>query len=177
MTKLITIADIKLYKALSSNINALKIDSEINEAQEFDLRPLLGDEFFMALLDDFNASPSLSTYDDLFNGSTYTYQGNTYQHDGLKAMLCYYTYARFLNKSNTNSTPFGMVVKQTAESEPISEKTLSRLVTQTLNGAKIYENRVMDFLKRNESDYPLFKCENRQPQSNGIRITAIRKDR
>jgi len=177
MTKLITIADIKLYKALSSNINALKIDSEINEAQEFDLRPLLGDEFFMALLDDFNASPSLSTYDDLFNGSTYTYQGNTYQHDGLKAMLCYYAYARYKLNSNSNNTAYGTVEKLTTESKAVSEKTISRQVTQTLNGAKIYENRVMDFLKRNKADYPLFKCENRQPQSNGIRITAIRKDR
>ena len=67
MIKLITLADIRTYKQISSNLNAIKIDSEINEAQEFDLRPFMGDEFYLALLDDFSASPSLQIYDDLFN--------------------------------------------------------------------------------------------------------------
>jgi len=177
MTALITLADIKTFKALSINTAGLKIDSQINEAQEFDLRPLLGDEFYMDLLEDFSASPSLETYSDLFNGVTYTYENETYQHDGIKAMLCYYAYARYLNTSNTNSTAFGMVQKLTDDSEPISEKTVSRLVSQALNGAKIYENRVLDYLRRKSAEYPLYKCDKSKRQMKGLVITPIRKDR
>ena len=177
MTKLITVSDIKNYKTLSINIAALKIDSEINEAQEFDLRPILGDALYLDLLTDFEASPSLATYNELFNGCTYTYSGNTYQHDGLKAMLCYYAYARFLNNSNTNSTAFGVVIKNNNDSEPVSEKTLSRLVGQALNGAKIFENRTLDYLRRNSADYPLYKCYAENKQTGGITITPVRGDK
>lgn len=177
MTALITLANIRSFKAISSSLNALKLDSEINEAQEFDLRPFLGDEFYLALINDFNASPSLATYSDLFNGSTYVYSGNTYQHDGIKAMLCYYAYARYLSNSNTNATAFGTVIKSNDDSEPISEKTLSRLVGQAISGAKIFENRVRDFLSRNSNDYPLWECSIDNKKTGGLRISAVRKDK
>ena len=177
MIKLITLADIRTYKQISSNLNAIKIDSEINEAQEFDLRPFMGDEFYLALLDDFSNSPSLQLYDDLFNGCTYTYGGNTYQHDGIKAMLCYYAFSRYLNNSNTNATAFGTVIKQNDDSEPVSEKTLSRLVGQAISGAKIFENRVYDYLVRNSSTYPLFKCSIDNKKTGGLRVSAVRKDK
>lgn len=177
MTKLITVADIKVYKSLTTNTSGMKIDSEINEAQEFDLRPILGDEFYLALLDDFNASPSLATYSDLFNGVTYTYGAYQYQHDGLKAVLCYYAYARYLNNSNTNSTAFGMVQKRNDDSDPISEKTLARLVGQAVSGAKAYEQRILDYLSRNSSTYPLWKCRVDNNKTGGMRISAVRKDK
>lgn len=180
MTALITLADIRTFKAISSSLNALKLDSEINEAQEFDLRPFLGDEFYLALISDFAASPSLATYSDLFNGSTYTYGSRTYQHDGLKAVLCYYAYARYLNNSNTNATAFGTVIKQNDDSEPISEKTLARLVGQAISGAKVFENRVLDFLSRNNANYPLWRisCSNvNNNKTGGLRISAVRKDK
>jgi len=177
MTALITLADIRTFKAISSNLNSLKLDSEINEAQEFDLRPILGDEFYLALINDFAASPSLTTYSDLFNGSTYVYSGNTYQHDGIKAMLCYYAYARYLNNSNTNATAYGTVIKLNQESEPVSEKTLSRLVGQAISGAKVFENRIRDFLTRNSADYPLWECSKDNQKTGGLRISAVRKDK
>lgn len=177
MTALITLADIRTFKAISSSLNSLKFDSEVKEAQEFDLRPFLGDEFYLDLINDFAASPSLSTYSDLFNGCTYVYSGNTYQHDGIKAMLCYYAYSRYLNNSNTNATAFGTVMKLNDDSEPISEKTLSRLVGQSISGAKVFENRVRDYLTRKSSDYPLWKCSHDNKKTGGLRISAVRKDK
>ena len=51
MTKLITLADIQTLKPISANVNEVKqLNTYILEAQEFDLRPFLGDEFYLALV-------------------------------------------------------------------------------------------------------------------------------
>lgn len=49
---LITIDDIKLYKEISSNTDVTtKVDQYIVEAQEFDVRAVLGDELYLDILD------------------------------------------------------------------------------------------------------------------------------
>ena len=177
-TYLITLSDIQALKPISSNVNEIKaLKPFILEAQEFDLRPFLGDAFYLALIDDFNASPSLSTYSDLFNGVTYVYNSDTYQHDGLKAMLVYYTYARYLNNSQSIVTPNGVVSKLNNNSERISEKELARLVNQATSGAKVYENRVYDYLLRNNTTYTLWECYTKTKRTGGLRLTSIRKNK
>jgi hypothetical protein len=174
MSYLITLADIQALKPISVNINETKaLKPFILEAQEFDLKPFLGDAFYIALMTDFDASPSLSTYSDLFNGSTYTYNGETYQHEGIKNMLIYYAYARYINNAQTNVTPYGVVNKLTQDSEKVSEKTLARLVGQAVSGAKVYEQRVKEFLIRNLTSYPLYKCVTNNNRTGGLRISAI----
>ena len=92
-------------------------------------------------------------------------------------MLCYYAFSRYLNNSNTNATAFGTVIKQNDDSEPVSEKTLSRLVGQAISGAKIFENRIYDYLVRNSNTYPLFKCSIDNKKTGGLRVSAVRKDK
>ncbi len=172
---LITLADIQEYKPLSSNTNSdKKLKPFIQEAQEFELRPFMSDQFYKELLNQFQSSPQFpnSAYDDLFNGSTWTSGNQTYENPGIKAVLVYYAYARYLNKSNTNSTAFGMVAKNNPDSTPLTEKTLSRLVSEALSGAKAYENRVKYFLDCNSSDYPLYDCGKTNKKTGGLRISS-----
>lgn len=175
-TYLITLDEIKAYKPISTNVNEIKqLKPFILEAQEFDLRPFLGDEFYIALLADFNASPSLSTYSDLFNGVDYVYNSDTYRNDGIKPMLIYYAYARYLNNAQSIITPNGIVSKSNDNSTPASDKTVARLVNQAFSGGKTYENRVLDYLVRNNADYPLYKCVKSTKRTGGLRISSIRK--
>ncbi len=176
MTRLITLADIQAYKPISANVNEVKqLNTYIQEAQEFDLRPFLGDEFYLALVADFEASPSLATYGDLFNGVDYVYNSDTYRNDGIKVMLVYYAYARYLNNAQNIITPNGIVSKQNNSSTPTSDKSVARLVNQAFSGGKIYENRVLDYLIRNNSDYPLYKCVKSTKRTGGLRISSVRK--
>lgn len=176
MTKLITLADIQTLKPISANVNEVKqLNTYILEAQEFDLRPFLGDEFYLALIADFEASPSLSTYGDLFNGVDYVYNSDTYRNDGIKPMLIYYAYARYLNNAQAIITPNGVVSKNFNDSTPTSDKNVAKLVNQAFSGGKIYENRVLDYLVRNNEDYPLYKCVNPSKRTGGLRISSIRK--
>ena len=172
---LITLTDIQAFKPLSSNTNTdKKLNPFIQEAQEFELRPFMSDQFYAELIVQFLSSPQFpnSAYADLFNGSTWTNGSETYTNPGIKSMLVYYAYARYLNKSNTNSTAFGMVGKNNPDSTPLTEKTLSRLVGEALSGAKAYENRVKFFLDCNSTDYPLYKCVKTNKKTGALRISS-----
>ena len=175
MANLITITDIKVLKPISINVDTTKkLNTFINEAQVFDLRPILGDEFYLALVADIDASPSLVKYGDLWNGNTYTSGSDTYVNYGLKNVLICYAYARYLRASQTNQTAFGVVQKSNPNSEPVSEKALTRLVGQSISSAKEYEATVHKFLNLNASDYPLYKCFKENRKTRSFRITGLR---
>jgi hypothetical protein len=157
MTLLISISDFTPYKAISANLNVVKkLEPYILEAQEFDLRPLLGDELYNAVVEDFEASPSLQVYGDLFNGSDWTVGSHTYKHNGLIPVLCYFAYARYKTNSNVEDTAFGTVTKRNIESEPVSEKTIARQSDQARSGAMAYWYKVEKFLCDNSEDYDLW---------------------
>jgi len=156
---LITLSQIQQYKSITDNLNTVKsLDPYIQEAEQFDLRAFLGEELFLALVEDYEASPSLATaiYADLYNGKTYTYSGRTYKHEGLVPVLAYYTFARFAAMSGTHSTKHGFVTKQTDFSEPASEKTIARMIGQAKSSAMVYQDRVRLFLSHNSESYPLW---------------------
>lgn len=170
---IITITDIQEFKPLSKNTDTdKKVKPFVQEAQEFDLRPFMGDEFYLELIYQVQNSFPNSNYQDLFEGHTWTKNGRTYENPGLRAVLVYYSYARYLNKANTNSTAFGMVVKENPDSSPITDRTIDRLVGQSMNGAKAYLNRVEDFIKCNSELFPEYDCGIDLQKSGAIRISA-----
>jgi hypothetical protein len=173
-TKLITLANIQDVKSISLNVNETKqLSPYILEAQNFDLRELLGDAFYLDLIADFTALPSLDKYDLLFNGGQYTYQNEIYYLDGVKQYLVYSTYARYLANSNVISTATGLVHKTNQYSDKVEEKTIARLVSQARSGATFCEENIKKYLERNKASYPLFKCDKNANFTNGIKIRNI----
>ncbi len=165
MTKWITITDIVEFKPLSLNINVAKfLDPYIIEAQEFDIKPILGTPLFLAI------DEAIEDFDNLFLPYTYEYSGHTYNHNGIKSALIYYTYARYLANANQHSTPSGMMQKLNEFSTNIDEKTISRLVKQAQSGAIAYQNQFIEFLCRFSQDYPLYNINGKSD----YRKTAIR---
>lgn len=168
MAELIDITDIQAFKPISANIDvAKKVVPYIIEAQEFDLRPILGEELYVDVI----TNPD--DYTDLLDPKTYTYQGKTYQHNGLKAVLVYYAYARYKSNSNANDTAFGTVVKTTQHSTPVDYKVIKNQVEQAKAGAVAYQNRIIDFLNRNHEEYPLWNYAYTNKANTGFRIRAI----
>ena len=175
MTPFITVSDIQQFKGISSNINSPKdLIPHILEAQDFDLRPFMGEGLYLSFVADFEASPSLVQYDDLFNGCQYTYQGNEYKQEGLKAVLIYHAYARFLSNTGIISTPTGFVQKTNQYSDPVNDKAIARLIQQARSGATVHEERVKLYLDRYASTYTLWKCSGIQtPYRTGLKIRKI----
>lgn len=156
-TLLISRSDIIEYRSLSANANtAKKLDPFIVEAQNVDLKGLIGNAFLYALIQDYIASPSLSTYSDLFNGSTWVCGTKTLSHNGLKSVLCLFAYARYVVDSNTESTAYGTVEKKNEFSDRSDGKRLTALSESAYSSALSYWNDVKDFLNDNSADYPLW---------------------
>jgi len=160
-TQLITLANIRAVKSIALNVQQEKeLIPYILEAQNFDLVKFLGDAFYLALVDDFNASPSLATYSTLFNGGSYIHNDVNYQLYGVKDLIVYYAYARYVNNSNVIATPTGFVNKTNPYSEQVTDKTISRLVDNARSGASFIEDSLKNYLNRKNSDYPLWlSCE------------------
>jgi len=154
-TQLITLADIRVVKSIALNIHQEKeLVPYILAAQNFDLQKFLGDSFYLDLV------ANIGNYNTLFNGGQYTYNGVTYVLNGLKDLIVYYTYARYVNNSNIIATPTGFVNKTNPYSEQVTEKTIARLVENVRNEAVFIEDNIKNFLDRNNSDYPLWlKCK------------------
>lgn len=157
MTELITLAQVQEYKGISGNLfTAKSLTPLIIEAQEFDLRPFLGDEFYIDLLEDFEASPSLVTYSDLYNGVNYTYSDRKFKCDGIAKLVVHYVWARYLMMANIHSTPEGLVQKKTEFSDPITEAARARIVSQAKSQSVVIQETIKRYLDRNRTSYPLW---------------------
>jgi hypothetical protein len=114
--KLINRDEIREYKQISKTANDDRLNDIIIQVQINELRPLLGEDLFNAIMND------AVSYTDLLNGGVYEVSGITYQNYGLKAVLSYYIDAYWKMFGDVTSTPFGNVTKLSGgESEPITD--------------------------------------------------------
>lgn len=166
---LITLSDFGEYKFLTANINAAKdLDPHIDEAEEFDLKPVLGEQLYL----DFKTNVALPHYQTLLLGGQYTYKGNTYEFKGAKAVLVYYTYVRLLVNNGVTSTPSGFTKKILENSERPDNAQLSSMINQAKSGARHHENQMLLYLERMSNTYPLFKCSH-QTNPGTVKINSI----
>ncbi|UPT66887.1 MAG: hypothetical protein M0D57_21070 [Sphingobacteriales bacterium JAD_PAG50586_3] len=169
MPQLISVTDFAAYKELSVNIDdTTRINPYILQAQQFDLKPLVGEVFYKDIID----NPTSTENSLLLTGGAYAYQNKSYEFSGLKSALVYFAYARLLENQNINVTRFGVVFKNNADvSERVDEKTLQRLILQARNQARAYWDECEVFLNRQSTDFPLWsKAPITKPR---INISAI----
>ncbi len=159
MPNLITIQDIQEVRPLAQ-LDPKRVDPYISEAQENDLRPILGDALFY----DFVTNYENTKYRTLLNGSTYTKNGYSVFFPGVKPMLCYFSLARITQNNVINLTSYGAVQKRVEGSEPIDQRILGSLVTELRDVANSYQTRVIDFLENDPTTYPLFNVSSNKDE-------------
>lgn len=162
----ITANDISQYKPISTHADNAEVLNYEKEALEFDVRPLLGDKFYTFMLDSL-LDPNILT---LLNG---TVQGGI-KYEGLKAVIVYFTWARYIQYSSEKDTPFGMVNKNSDFSNLFSGERRAAMVTQARSGAFAYWKQVESYLNNNQSTYPLFKADCKTSVSGKTRFRTIR---
>jgi len=126
------------------------------EAQKFDLRERLCEDFFYDLL----KNKAEENYVKLLNGGDYEYQDREYQSEGLNSVIAYFAYARFYMNSSGVSTTHGIVTKTNPHSQPVSHDEKRNVYYKKRQEAnQIFDQDVVKFIERNIEDYPLFKCD------------------
>lgn len=195
---LITKSDFEPYVSLSGNLDPVKkLNMHITHAQDFDLRPLLGDLLFYdimkkvgelqaenggRILQESGAPIHIiqfpnADYSHLINGGTYLYKDVPISFHGLKPVLVHYATARVLSNINGAITPTGFKAKLNEYSEFVDNREVVRQITQYQSLALGYWNQVKDFLNIHYSHYPLWHhdgCKDRNTgRKSGARIYSL----
>ena len=162
---IITFDDILLYRPAAKEIPQDRIEPFIREAQMHDLRPILGEALYYDFINKFSSigDPMYAAYQDLLNGSSWTYNTYTKQHYGLKPIVSYYALSRFAANNQINVTRYGVTSKVNPQSEPVSEIALRNYVQELKSVSISYQEQTIHFLQENESDYPLYAQACGQP--------------
>ena len=152
---LIEADDIRKFRNVASGVNEEKeIHSFILEAQELDIKPVLGNALYTNLL----SNRTSTIYKALLDGGEYTYEAKVYSFMGLKTVIAYFTHSRYILNRNVQDTPFGAMVKGENEyGKATADKEIQRISIQSANSGQSFLDDVMVFLERNKTTYPLYE--------------------
>ena len=161
-------------KMISTSREDERLISCIREAQQFDLKPLIGDEMFYDLLKNHDPDAVVKTkYEKLIAGESYI-NGHGYEvaFFGLRMALKYWAYARYINKQQVNVTSQSVVTKTNPFSQPTESKAIAIEVQDSRSGAISYWSDAVKYLDNKSSDFPLWKRTLSEPRRS-IKVTSI----
>lgn len=173
MTLLITRQDYANNKrqVTQSNIDTGALEQAGLDAQFVDVQKLLGSEFYNDLV----RNSTNTVYQTLLNGGEYLSSGITYTNVGLKSVIVFYGYARYVLFGSVQDTPFSFINKETNDSSRVEFSEKKNIAKNNENIAFNYWESVRAFLDRNSNDYPLWNdidCRIRR-RNTGFKITKI----
>jgi hypothetical protein len=158
--------DFGKYRYMAASINNEHLlDQCVMEAMIYDIQPMLGMALFYEIASQIDADTVTALNGKVLNGSTYTYNDETISFQGVKAALCYYSFARYTKRSGVHFTATGVVNKTSDFSEPISDKTRQRLSSDDTALADALKLEVIDYLNRTAASYPLWVCKTKKRTS------------
>jgi len=140
-TYIITTEDFQRRADLSNNIRTDKIQAHIGPVQEISGRKVLCEDLYNEVL-------SVIANDITDN----TPVNDLLPH--LKDFLVYKTYREYLVTAGITMTPMGARVQVDATSDAATDKQLAEIQRQAGNRANYYQDRLINFLEINISDYP-----------------------
>lgn len=156
--------EIAKHREISKNVREDKIGPYIEDAQRLDLKPLLGERLYYELANNATA------HSDLLNGGTYSYDGKTYDHPGLKKVLSLFAYARYVMFGSYTDTAFGFVEKSNQDSKSVGDAHKRNIYTENQKAAASYFEDVALFMTRTEYDLWASDCS---PSRSRFRISKI----
>ena len=176
MDNLITFQDFAGIKTINLNQDQTRqLDPSIAEAQNFDLKSVMGDAFFQDVVTNPGGDNAV-----LLDGVIYKDDDNNdVEFKGIKRVLVYFAYARYISIKNAQDTPFGFNNKIGESSSKIDAIEVSRQVKQAESGAFALWADVRRFLNSNINDdkYPLWEGVRRTDRKSSGRITRMGSDR
>lgn len=133
---LLTFEQQQEIKPVSAN-NEKRYTQIQKEAEEYYLTKLIG----APLLQKIQAAPA--DYEDLLDGSVFTYCGEQIKHKGLRYVLAYFTFAKYVQEIGITDTFTGFVSKNRSEANDARDGELSIIA----NGAKSMAYQAFELVK------------------------------
>ena len=142
----------------------------IREAQMFDLKGLVCESFFQ----DLTSETPVRDYTLLLEGGSYTFEGKKYEFAGLKAVLAYFAYARYVFVGHQVDTPMGIKVKENQDGEAVSQIERRDVRTMYKQQADSLWQDCERYLERNATLFPEYRCNSGCGESNRINKPRMR---
>jgi hypothetical protein len=161
-------------KPLSQNNLARKFPQLEKEVEELEVRNLIGDAFLL----DLQTSPAGTANAALLDGAEFeNADGYTVKHQGLRYVMAYYIYARYVIESMVNDTYTGQIMKSRDDGQTLSTGLLKTMQQEARNMANREWSLILDFLNLKVDDYPYWKSNAKRegvftPRFKGIRKTT-----
>lgn len=178
MALLLKQSDVEEYRNISNNFNEDKFNSFAKEVQQIQLRELLEDALYKALINDLDANgdPQTQKYIDLVNGVEYEYNEDTIDYFGLKPFMSYHWLALNLREGDYFAVDYGNVAFQDNEQDnmtKLEQKKIDRINSSYYKNITSYRNNIVQFLNEKDDVYPEWnsKKENKPKISFNILTT------
>lgn len=152
---LLTFEELKTMGRPIGKVSEEKLNAFISEAEHLHIKPILGDELFLALQKEI-AIEDVAQRDGvkqmLLDGGTY-YVNKGCENEqirsflGLKVTIAYFVYAQNLMVGDVESTRYGSVIKSGDYSDRPSSKERSDAYNNTLEVANAYLKECVDYCK------------------------------
>lgn len=171
-TRLITKAKASALLQIALGIEEAEFNKFIDEAQKFDFKELVCDQFYADLL----AKKDVAEWKKLIDGGTYTVDGRTYEFTGFDAVISYFAYSRMVVNGPIVSTSHGMVTKTTPYSEPVPLEERRNIYYKKREEANKLMSDVVKFIELNLDTYDSWNCSNscEPKRKTGFSTTVIK---
>ncbi len=149
MELLINKSVVATYLNVAIGCSDEEFNKYVEEAQEFDLRPIVNEDFFNSLLEN-STNPA---WQELLEEGVYEYRDKRYRHSGLKKVLSYFAYSRYILKRNITDSSHNFVIKKTPHGEPLSAEERRDFYYRYQKDAHTLFDNVKIFLDRKRDVY------------------------
>ena len=170
---LLTQDDFIPYRDISDNVDFDRLTVWILEAQKQEMRAFLGPQLFLAMIDDWDgAAFPTARFNELWDGIDVP---DEYRFYGLKPVVIYFAYARFLKNQKTVVTRFGV---RNLENDTSEQQ--SAIATRTRQGeaeamAVSLQSDTETYLNDNRDTYPEWNSrDGKQNQKNIFKPIRVR---
>lgn len=169
MGRLINYEDITI-RDVTANMEAEEFDPYIVEAEEIDIKNILGNRMFTDLVN--NLTSTDPNYVELLAGGSYTDGGDTYEFKGLKYALQYYAWARYLDNPYIH-TVSGLTRHNDEFGTQPDANELKKIADNVRSSAWNFMKDVIEYLDRKASGFPLWKCDSQGNRSGSVKISIL----
>lgn len=154
---IITQNDFSCIGDVAKHCNVPKLCTAINESENFDFLPLVCGEFYVDIL----ANLANPLYVNLLNGGSFLgCNGKNDVHFGLKKVLVYYAYSRYIMINQYNDTANGLVQKTNEFSMPTPYKDLLAFSNKYRDMGNDAWQKTLKYLCKNKDTFSKFNSKN-----------------
>ena len=160
MDNLLTATEVRaLCRPISQNFKDSTIEIYIPEAEQIDVKPILGEQMYIDLSEAQTGTTLTDNQILILDGGVYTVDNRKYVFSGLKKAISYFVYSRLIRNADGQLVSFGFVNKQTNESERPELREKLHAADDAMKTGNTYLNEVLQFIKLNNLD-TVYPCSN-----------------